>query len=63
MAIPITYNMRNLVVRKTTTLMTAVGIALTVAGSMAIEGCIFSNGMSRLSWAALIRSASVDGCR
>ena len=31
MAIPITYNMRNLVVRKTTTLMTAVGIALTVA--------------------------------
>jgi len=31
MAIPITYNLRNLVVRKTTTLMTAVGIALTVA--------------------------------
>jgi ABC-type lipoprotein release transport system permease subunit len=31
MAIPITYNLRNLVVRKTTTLMTAAGIALTVA--------------------------------
>lgn len=31
MAIPITYNLRNLVVRKTTTIMTAFGIALTVA--------------------------------
>lgn len=31
MAIPITYNLRNLVVRKTTTIMTALGIALTVA--------------------------------
>jgi putative ABC transport system permease protein len=31
MAIPITYNLRNLLVRRTTTLMTAVGIALTVA--------------------------------
>jgi putative ABC transport system permease protein len=31
MAIPITYNLRNLVVRKTTTLMTAIGIAMTVA--------------------------------
>lgn len=31
MAIPIAYNLRNLVVRKTTTLMTAFGIALTVA--------------------------------
>jgi len=31
MAIPLAYNMRNLVVRKTTTLMTALGIALTVA--------------------------------
>ena len=31
MAIPIAYNMRNLVVRKTTTIMTALGIALTVA--------------------------------
>lgn len=31
MAIPITYNLRNLAVRKTTTLMTALGIALTVA--------------------------------
>jgi putative ABC transport system permease protein len=31
MALPITYNLRNLVVRKTTTIMTAFGIALTVA--------------------------------
>ena len=31
MAIPITYNLRNLAVRKMTTLMTALGIALTVA--------------------------------
>ena len=31
MAIPISYNLRNLIVRKTTTIMTALGIALTVA--------------------------------
>ena len=31
MAIPITYNLRNLVVRRTTTIMTALGIGLTVA--------------------------------
>lgn len=31
MAIPLAYNLRNLVVRKTTTIMTAVGIGLTVA--------------------------------
>jgi putative ABC transport system permease protein len=31
MAIPISYNLRNLAVRKTTTLMTALGVALTVA--------------------------------
>jgi putative ABC transport system permease protein len=31
MSIPIAYNLRNLIVRKTTTLMTALGIALTVA--------------------------------
>ncbi|MBI4877769.1 MAG: ABC transporter permease [Acidobacteria bacterium] len=31
MAIPIAYNLRNLAVRKTTTLMTALGVALTVA--------------------------------
>jgi len=36
MAIPIAYNFRNLVVRKTTTLMTALGIALTVAVLLAI---------------------------
>lgn len=31
MAIPISYNLRNLIVRRTTTIMTALGIALTVA--------------------------------
>jgi putative ABC transport system permease protein len=36
MAIPIAYNIRNLVVRKTTTIMTALGIALTVAVLLAI---------------------------
>jgi putative ABC transport system permease protein len=36
MAIPITYNLRNLVVRKTTTIMTALGIGLTVAVLLAI---------------------------
>jgi putative ABC transport system permease protein len=36
MAIPLTYNYRNLVVRKTTTIMTALGIALTVAVLLAV---------------------------
>ena len=36
MAIPIAYNFRNLIVRKTTTIMTALGIALTVAVLLAI---------------------------
>jgi len=36
MAIPVSYNLRNLVVRKTTTLMTALGIALTVAVLLAM---------------------------
>ena len=36
MAIPISYNIRNLTVRKTTTIMTALGIALTVAVLLAI---------------------------
>src|SRR5260370_41983048 len=36
MAVPITYNLRNLVVRKPTTLMTALGIGLTVAVLLAI---------------------------
>jgi putative ABC transport system permease protein len=35
MAIPIAYNLRNLVVRKTTTVMTAVGVGLTVAALVA----------------------------
>ena len=36
MAIPLAYNLRNLVVRKTTTLMTALGIALTVSVLVAV---------------------------
>jgi putative ABC transport system permease protein len=36
MAIPLAYNLRNLVVRKTTTIMTALGIALTVAVLLAV---------------------------
>jgi putative ABC transport system permease protein len=36
MAIPVAYNLRNLVVRKTTTVMTALGIALTVAVLLAM---------------------------
>jgi putative ABC transport system permease protein len=36
MAIPLTYNFRNLVVRKTTTIMTALGIALTVSVLLAV---------------------------
>lgn len=43
MAIPIAYNLRNLVVRKTTTIMTALGIALTVATLLAILALV--NGL------------------
>jgi putative ABC transport system permease protein len=39
-AIPISYNVRNLVVRKTTTIMTAVGIAMTVAVLLAVLGLV-----------------------
>jgi putative ABC transport system permease protein len=40
MAIPISYNIRNLMVRRTTTLMTALGIALTVSVLMAIMALV-----------------------
>lgn len=40
MALPLSYNLRNLLVRKTTTLMTALGIALTVAVLLAIQGML-----------------------
>ena len=40
MAIPISYNLRNLVVRKTTTIMTAAGIAMTVAVLLAVLGLV-----------------------
>jgi putative ABC transport system permease protein len=43
MAIPIAYNLRNLVVRKTTTIMTALGIGLTVAVLLAILSLV--NGL------------------
>src|ERR1700750_197505 len=43
MAIPISYNVRNLIVRKTTTIMTAVGIALTVAVLLAVLALV--NGL------------------
>src|SRR5437764_10854160 len=36
MAIPLSYNLRNLAVRRTTTIMTALGIALTVAVLLAV---------------------------
>src|SRR5690348_14552540 len=40
MAIPISYNARNLIVRKTTTIMTAAGIAMTVAVLLAVLGLV-----------------------
>jgi putative ABC transport system permease protein len=43
MAIPISYNLRNLVVRKTTTIMAALGIALTVAVLLAMLSLV--NGL------------------
>jgi len=43
MAIPVSYNLRNLMVRKTTTIMTALGIALTVAVLLAILALV--NGL------------------
>jgi putative ABC transport system permease protein len=49
MAIPISYNVRNLIVRKTTTLMTAIGIALTVAVLAAVFALV--NGL-RTAFAA-----------
>src|SRR5580658_4754494 len=43
MAIPLAYNLRNLVVRKTSTLMTALGIGLTVAVLLAVLALV--NGL------------------
>jgi len=43
MAIPIAYNLRNLVVRRTTTIMTALGIGLTVAVLLAVLALV--NGL------------------
>jgi putative ABC transport system permease protein len=40
MAIPVSYNIRNLIVRKTTTLMTGAGIAMTVAVLLAVLGLV-----------------------
>ena len=54
MAIPIAYNLRNLVVRKTSTLMTALGIALTVAILLAVLALV--NGL-RTTLEALVEQA------
>jgi putative ABC transport system permease protein len=43
MAVPVSYNVRNLIVRKTTTIMTALGIALTVAVLLSVMGLV--NGL------------------
>jgi putative ABC transport system permease protein len=43
MPIPVAYNLRNLVVRKTTTIMTALGVALTVAVLLAVLALV--NGL------------------
>jgi putative ABC transport system permease protein len=43
MAIPVSYNLRNLVVRKTTTIITALGLALTVAVLLAVLALV--NGL------------------
>ena len=43
MAIPISYSLRNLAVRKTTTIMTALGIAITVAVLLAVLALV--NGL------------------
>jgi putative ABC transport system permease protein len=40
MAIPLAYNLRNLIVRRTTTIMTALGIALTVAVLLAVMALV-----------------------
>jgi putative ABC transport system permease protein len=40
MAIPLSYNFRNLIVRKTTTIMTATGIAMTVAVLLSVLGLV-----------------------
>jgi putative ABC transport system permease protein len=50
MNIPVAYNLRNLLVRKTTTIMTALGIALTVAVLLAILALV--NGLQRSLHAA-----------
>jgi putative ABC transport system permease protein len=39
-AIPISYNIRNLIVRKTTTIMTGLGIAMTIAVLLAVLGLV-----------------------
>ena len=40
MAVPVSYNVRNLIVRKTATIMTALGIALTVAVLLSVMGLV-----------------------
>ena len=56
MSIPVSYNLRNLVVRKTTTLMTALGIALTVAVLLAMLALV--NGLKTTLSTPAIRCTS-----
>ena len=61
MAIPLSYNLRNLTVRKTTTIMTALGIALTVAVLLAVLALV--NGLRRRSSRPAILADSGDAQR
>src|SRR5579864_70387 len=66
MAIPISYNIRNLAVRKTTTFMTALGIALSVAilvASLAlVDGlrAVFSNSANPLQLLVLRKGGNSE---
>lgn len=66
MAIPLTYNLRNLVVRKTTTIMTALGIALTVAVLLSVLALVnglrtaFRSSGNPLQILVLRRSANAE---
>ena len=52
MKIPLAYNLRNLIIRKTTTLMTAAGIALTVSVLVASLATIngLRNAFANTGW-------------
>ena len=58
MAIPIAYNLRNLMVRKTTTSMTALGIALSVAVLLAILALVegLRTSLAACPWITVVAS-------